>query len=49
MSGKGSNRRPLKISRLEEELRWELIKSSTTEKRKEEILRILKDMQNLKD
>lgn len=39
--GKGSNRRPTNIMKYEEDLRWELIKSSTTPERKSEIKREL--------
>lgn len=39
---KGSRRRPTQISRMEEELRWELIKSTTNEERKQQIREQLK-------
>lgn len=35
--GKGSKRRPTSVNKTEENLRWELIKSTTTPERKEQI------------
>ena len=39
--GKGDKRRPRTIGSQEEELRWELMNSKTTQKRKEEIIKAL--------
>lgn len=44
--GKGSFRRPTSVNETEENLRWELIKSTTTPERKEEIKRELEKLRN---
>lgn len=44
--GKGSGRRPTSVSETEENLRWELIKSTTTPERKEEIKRELEKLRS---
>ncbi len=44
--GKGSKRRPTQISNVENDLRWELFKSSTPPERKEEILKQLERIKN---
>lgn len=46
--GKGDKRRPRAISSREEELRWELMSSYTTETRKAGIRRTLKQLQEEK-
>jgi hypothetical protein len=43
--GKGSWQRPTVISRVEKDLRWELIKANTSPERKQEIIDILAQMQ----
>lgn len=45
-NGKGSWVRPSSISEYEKELRWELIKESTTQERKQEILTILEELKH---
>lgn len=44
--GKGSGRRKSANSDYEDSLRWELIKSTTTDDRKEEIKRELEELRN---
>lgn len=44
--GKGSKRRPTSVNETEENLRWELIKSTTTPERKDEIKRKLEQLRN---
>lgn len=38
---KGSKRRPVRVSKLEEDLRWELLSRKTSKERKDEIIKIL--------
>jgi hypothetical protein len=46
--GKGDKRRPRNISEKEENLRWELLSSYTTETRKATIRRVIKQLQEEK-
>lgn len=43
---KGSRQRKSQIDKVEEDLKWELISSKTTHERKEEILKLLKELKD---